>query len=156
VQKISPTHRADLTLGEKSRQRNLAQAFLYHGAVMIRPSEEAFPAPATAEQETAERRTPVFPSIRGQQEMKIVACGLRVSYVELHRLSFLNRVADGDRPRPLVGPDQIADEEIALFEPIAMFVDDDADVKGLMRVPALGTFQRFEHVLKAREGGPAA
>lgn len=141
MQEISPAHRADLALGEKPCQRHVAEAFLHHGTVMVWSSEEAFPAPATAEQETAKGGMAMPPPIRSQQEMKIVARGFRVSYMELHRLPFLNRVADGERAGALVGPDQIADEEIALFEPIAMFVDGDADMKGLVRVPALGAFQ---------------
>ena len=107
--------------------------------VVVHTPEQAFPAPATTEQECAEgRRARTAPAGR-EEIVQILMRRSGVAHLELNGLALLHDIPDHDGTRFLIGADQIADEKISPLEASAMFVDGDADMQRPMRqFPLLG------------------
>lgn len=156
MEKIFPSDRADLTLGKEARDGDLSHPFSHDGAVMMGASEEPFSTTAATEEERSQRWMPVLGPVGGKEHVQVVACGFRIAKLKLNRLTFLNQVADRDRPRFLVCSDKIAHEKITALEAAPMLVDGNAEVQRPVGVPALRSFQRFEDILQASQRRLAA
>ena len=77
------------------------------------------------------------PSTPASNAAQILVGGFGVPHLELHRLPDLDLFADGQRPRLLVDPEEVADEEVAAPEVEVVLVDDEADVEALAHEPAV-------------------
>ena len=91
-------------------------------------------------------------SVGGQQCVQIFAGRLRVAKVKLHGLPFLHDVANRDRSGRLVGAKQVPDEKISSLEPIAMFIDGDAEMQRPMGMTPVLFRQGFEYRLQPFQG----
>ena len=92
-----------------------------------------------------------------EAQAEVLVGGLGVADVELDGLSDPDQVGDLDGSR-VVGPDHVADQEVAALERSLIFVDHPADVQAVLE-PALIVFgELLEHLaqrLPARGGGRA-
>jgi len=78
-----------------------------------------------------------------------------VADVELDRLADVDHLADGQRPRRLVGAEQIAYEKVAPLEVEPVLVDDEAKVQSLAHEPAIIVGRALHDLLEPRQRGLA-
>lgn len=148
MEEIPSSDGADLPLREKSGDGDLSDAFLEGSAIVVRFAEQSFAATAATEQQRAKRRSRMFRAISCQQEMQILAGGLRVAQMELDGLPFLHDVADRNGPGFLIRSHEVAHEEISSPEAAPVFIDHDPDMERSVGVAPLRWLQRFEDRLQ--------
>ena len=76
-------------------------------------------------------------SIRGKEQMEILAGGLGVAQLELNSLPLLNHVSHRHRAGRLIRPHQVPDKKIPPFEPVTMFVHDNPQMQRAVRPPPI-------------------
>lgn len=141
MQKVAPSNRTNLALGKESCRRDGAEPLLHDPAIVMGVAEESLSTPATTEQEGSEWGTLVLRSFRSQKKVKVFACRLRITEVELHGLAFLNDVSDRDSPGLLIRSDEVPNEEVAPLEMTPVLIDHDAQVQRAVGIAALGSSQ---------------
>jgi len=141
MKEVSPTDWTDFSLSEEARDGNLSHPFLDDGAVMMGAPEEPFAAAAATEEQRPQRRIPMIGPVGGEEHVQVVAGGFGIAKLKLNRLTFLNDVADRNRPGSLVCADKVTHQKITAFKAAPMLVDRDADVQSTMGVSAERSFQ---------------
>lgn len=69
MKKIPAAHGTDFTLRKEAGKGNMTEPFLNAAAVVMRPAEQPFSPPATAEQKRAERRAMMSGPVGGEKKM---------------------------------------------------------------------------------------
>ena len=91
---------------------------------------------------------------RSQQLAQVLVGRLGVADVELDRLAATDPVGDGQGPGPRVEADQVADQEVAAAELVAVLVDRQADEQPLLHqllvAPAAPRSSRAAQVVERR------
>jgi hypothetical protein len=152
MQEVAVSDGPYLALRKEPCDGDRSQAFHSYGYIMVRSAKEPPTAAATAEQEGAERRTPMFGSVGCQQRVQIVCGWFRVTQMELHRLAFLHHIADCDGARSAVGSQKIPNEKISALKPVTMFVDDDTEMECPVRALSVFVRQRFKDGFQPLQG----
>jgi hypothetical protein len=151
MKKITASDWSDFSLRKESRGRDGAQPLLHSPAIVMGVAEESLSTPATAEHEGPEREIFVLRSIHSQAKMQVVACGLRITKVELHGLAFLNDVSDRDGPGLLIRSNKVPNEEVSTLEMALVLINHNAQVQRAVGI-TLGSPHGFEDVLEPFEG----
>lgn len=128
VKEIASPDRTDLSLREKSSRGERPEALLHDSTIVMGLAKEALSTPATTEQKGSKRRILVLRAIRGQEKVQVVAGRFGIAEMELHSLSFLNDISDGDSPGLLIRTDEVTNEEVAPLKMTLVLIDDDAKV----------------------------
>ena len=149
---------ADLAHGEEAGDGDRAEDLVDQAHVVVGLVEEPGAA-AVASEEQGTRRAGRWPDCRAQRAgfAQVLVGGLGVADVELDGLADADQVGDRDGPG-VVGPDHVADQEVAALERLLVLVDHPADVQAVLDPPlvvggrAPGTCRGGP---RARGGGPA-
>ena len=127
MEEIAVAYRADLAVAEAAAQTHGTEVLLDEAGVVAGLAEEA-PAAAVAATETAavNRRARQVPARVEQQLIEFLTRRGRVAALELDGLAGARQRAHGEDARMRIGPQQVADEEVAALELLPVFVGDQA------------------------------
>jgi hypothetical protein len=134
MDEVPTPDRSDFSLCKEARHGNRPQLFSQGSGIVVRPSEEALAATTTAEHQRPEWRAVPDGPVRGKKGGQIFAGRACVPKVKLDRLTFLHDIADRNRPRASIRPEQIPNEKISPLKPIPMFVNHDAEMQGALTI----------------------
>src|ERR1043166_2956080 len=122
VDEVLASHGAQLALREEAGERDGARGLAHRLGVVVRPAEQAGAATVATEEQATRRRAG-----RLKHEPQVFIGAVGVADVELDGLADADVVADRDGAGVAVEADQVADQEIAAAEGVAVFADRPAD-----------------------------
>ena len=112
VEEIPPAYRADLAGGKKTSERDFTELPSNGSSVVIGHLEELAPAPITAKKESSQgvgaRSTGL-----AEQNLEILARGLRISQVKLNRHSWLDQIRHEDGSFFTKEADDVSNQKVA-------------------------------------------
>ena len=113
MHEVSASDRTEFARREEARDRHVAEGSLHCTDVVIGLAEEALTAPVARKEERPGHRRG---ALRLEHRAQVLARRLGIANLELNGLPHLGHIADRDRARVPIDPNEVADYEVAAPE----------------------------------------
>jgi hypothetical protein len=148
VKEASSSHWSDFAIAKEARQTQRTEPFLNHLSVVIRHAEHSVSASVATAQAPAENGLPdQFRLDPSEQCLHIFGCCLRVTALELNRLTNAGQFTNRQYSRFGITADQVANEKVSSVKPSSIVNhDSDEEIAASLRCSSL------ERPLKVQQG----